>query len=118
MPPGVLRRLPIDRFRDWPGWNRYRGTVYVFPARGKDANGNPIPFATWADVNNGFLDKTGPSGFSGLYPNDYVFTSRGVMALVANLPYGLATWNWLDNAVAAFKSGLPSDPRWAFVPVE
>jgi hypothetical protein len=106
----------IDRFGDWPGWNRYRGTTYVFPARGRDAQDNSAPFATWADVNSAFVSQPGPASYTGEGPDSYVFTSRGVMALVADLPNGLANWNWLDTAVAAFKGGLPYDTRWAFVP--
>lgn len=106
----------IDRFTDWPGWNRYRGTVYVFPAKGKDANGNSVDYQTWAEVNDGFINKVGPSAFTGEYPDSYVFTSWGVMALVTHLPNGRATWDWLDGELAAFMSGVPSDPRWAFAP--
>ena len=52
----------IDRFSDWPGWNRYRGTTYVFPSKGKDADGNSVPFPTWADVNSAFVTQPGPTG--------------------------------------------------------
>ena len=33
----------IDRFTDWPGWNRFRGAPYAMPAMGKDAGGNADP---------------------------------------------------------------------------
>ena len=106
----------IDRFGDWPGWNRYRGTVYVFPAMGKDAGGNSVPFATWADVNNAFVDKVGPTSLGGAAgnPNDYEFASHGVIGLAANLGNGPAVWNWIRTQLPA--STYTSDPRWAFVP--
>jgi hypothetical protein len=105
----------IDRFADWPGWNRYRGTVYVFPARGKDAGGNPVPFATWADVNNGFVDKVGPGSIGGAgNPNSYEYASRGVLALVSNISGGLPVYDWINGLLPI--SVCASDPRWAFVP--
>ena len=83
---------------------------------GIDTGGNSVPFPTWADVNNGFLDKVGPGAFSNENANSYTFTSRGVLALVTDLPNGLANWTWLDGALAAWRGGLAYDGRYAFVP--
>lgn len=103
----------IDRFTDWTGWNRYRAAVYAMPIKGKDANGNPADYLTWADVNNGFTDKVGPSSFSG-NPNGYDFAARGVLALVSNLGNGPDAFNWAAGKMAL--NTYAGDPRWAFAP--
>ena len=77
----------LDRFTDWPGWNRFRGAPYAMPMTGKDAGGNAVPYQTWAEVNNGFTDKVGPANFGAAVgnPNSYEYAARGVIALASNL---------------------------------
>ena len=108
----------IDRFTDWPGWNRFRGAPYAMPVMGKDGGSNAIQYATWADVNNGFSDKVGPANFGGAAgnPNSYEYAARGVIALTSNLGNGTAVWNWIRGQLPA--STYTSDPRWAFVPAQ
>ena len=91
----------IDRFSDWPGWNRFRGAPYVMPIMGI----GPTPYATWADVNNGFADKVGPSSFAGAYVGDYNYAARGDLALVAPLLGGQSVFTWLDTNLPG-KTGL------------
>ncbi len=106
----------IDRFTDWPGWNRFRGMPYALPVKGKDASGNAVPYLTWADVNNGFVDKVGPTGWDGgIGSDDNRYHARGVLALVSNFGNGPAAFGWIDSQVPV--SSGSSDPRWAFAPV-
>ena len=107
----------VDRFTDWPGWNRFRAAPYAMPVMGKDAGGNPVHYQTWAEVNNGFTDKVGPSSFGSAVgnPNSYEYAARGVLALVSSLDNGQAQFTWTASQLPA--STYTSDMRWGFVPI-
>ncbi len=106
----------IDRFTDWRGWDRFRGAPYAMPVRGKDAEGNPAPYLTWADVHNGFSDKTFHTSFGGdgTNPNSYTAAARGLICLVSNIGNGPAVSGWFREQMPV--SVFAGDPRWAFAP--
>ncbi|HUW82091.1 MAG TPA: Calx-beta domain-containing protein, partial [Phycisphaerae bacterium] len=105
----------INRFSH-PDFNPYRGAAYHAPTEYDDGQGGGIPYATWLDVNNAWVDDVGPSDFANPdYPTSYNYIARCAMTFVTHMPNGQATWDWLDNALYS-KSALNDDPTFAFLP--
>ena len=99
-----------------PGVNPYRGAPYHIPVQYNDGSNGGIPYATWADINNAFVDKVGPTDFANPdYGTSYNYIARAAMTYVVHLPGGRSTWDWLDSHLHS-KSTIPSDPTWALLP--
>ncbi len=107
----------IGRFTDHPGWNRFRAAPYMMAADGIDPDtGAPAPFATWADVNNGWTDKVGALSYDNQEHSDgYLYIAHGALADVQHLTGGRAALTWL-NATLQHQDILAASPTFAFVP--
>ena len=101
--------------------NPYRGSIYHQPVQYRETDGSGqaigphIPFATWWDVNNGYLDPIGPTSYTSRTANTYECIGLGSLAQLVHLPEGEWAWEWLDNHVL-FHADYTKDPTWAVLP--
>ncbi len=108
-------RSLIDRLTH-PDYNSFRSAPYHIPTHYHDGQGGSLPYATWLDVNNAFVDDVGPSDFPDPdYAASYSYAMRSACAQVTHVPGGQVAWDWLDVHIHS-KDTLTADPTWALIP--
>jgi hypothetical protein len=102
----------IDRFSH-PDLNWFRGAPYHLPVQYNDGTGKGIPYATWKDINDAYLDQPGPSSFTSQeYPSSYAYIARAALTHTGHLARGQGAWQWLDSHLTS-KAQMNQDPTWA-----
>ncbi len=109
-----LGRTLIDRFIT-PGTNPYRASPYTLPVMYWVSPGVPAFYMTWADVNNGYIDKVGPTDFKNPTQTDgYDMSARAALSCITHLVDASSTLDWIN---AHYHMQLVNtDPRYAFLP--
>ena len=110
-----LGKTLLDRFTA-PGWNPYRASPYTLPVMYWVSPGVADFYTTWADINNGFVDKVGPSDFKN--PQDtagYDMSARAALSCITHLVNARPTLEWVNVHYHSLDL-LNTDPRYAFLP--
>ena len=106
----------VGRFTS-PGFNPFRGVDYRIPTQYNDGSGSGVPYATWHDIDQAYVDQPGPTNFADYeYSDSYAYIARAALACTVHMANGKATWDWLDSHLHS-QSELNQDPTWAILPV-
>ena len=119
-----LGKSIVERFGN-PDVNGYRRAPYHLPVEISDGNGGHTVLATWQEINDAYVDNTGPTAFpnenkypyeytEGDYPYSYNFIARAALGQVLHLPGAQEAYDWLDSEIES-KDRLNEDPTWAFI---
>jgi phosphodiesterase/alkaline phosphatase D-like protein len=108
-----LGTTAIDRFHA-PGFNWFRGASYHIPTHYDDGAGHVLPYATWADIENAYVNPD-PTSFSDNV-GGYEYIARAALTRVYHQVNGRTAREWLD-AHLHNQAQLATDPTMAIVPV-